>query len=524
MKKQDISKLVQCILQMANRIIYGIENTRAPFFIFIFTFITFVTLRNFIQPFSGYEKISSTTFIHYYLFHILLALALIVLFRIATQSPIKKVARVVLIGHIVAIIPPVLDFLISGGAGLWETYLIPGEHSQLLLRFFTFFGDFKEFGVTPGMRMEIGLALVAGFLYIYTKRRNLIKGIWYTFLVYTTIFCFISAPFILKAIIELFGFTYNYSDRLFIDFYSAISILLGIVIAILVNKQYFLIILRDMRLLRVFYFLSMFTIGISIGLSVGNFGLTIHKIFHLLFITASIVCAFMYSVITNNFADYDIDRVSNPKRPLFNATVNIDVYQKLAWIFLGLALFYSAIVDFTTLFLIVLFIGIYYLYSMPPIRFKRVTFFSKLAISTNSLALTLLGFFTITGRLHDVVPSIQYPSMIFPIYLIGITAMANIIDIKDYLGDKQSGIRTLPVIFGLARAKVIIGLLFVLTYSMLFFVVRFLNAPLYWFFIIMCLGIAQFILINWRKYRESAVFVVMLVTIWLIIYMIFLYL
>ena len=524
MKKQDISKLVQRILQMANRIIYGIENTRAPFFIFIFTFISSVTLRNFLEPFSTHDTVSSTRFTHYYLFHIVLTLALIVLFRIATQSPIKKVARVVLVGHIVVIIPPVFDFLISGGAGLWETYLIPGEHSQLLLRFFTFFGDFKEFGVTPGMRIEIGLALVAGFLYIYTKRRNLIKGIWYTFLVYTTIFCFFSAPFILKAIIELFGFTYNYSDRLFIDFYSAISILLGIVIAILANKQYFLIILRDMRLLRVFYFLSMFTIGVSIGLSVGNFGLTIHEIFHLLFITASIVCAFMYSVITNNFADYDIDRVSNPKRPLFNTTVNIDVYQKLAWIFLGLALFYSAIVDFTTLFLIVLFIGIYYLYSMPPIRFKRVTFFSKLAISTNSLALTLLGFFTITGRLHDVVPSIQYPSMIFPIYLIGITAMANIIDIKDYLGDKQSGIRTLPVIFGLARAKVIIGLLFVLTYSMLFFVVRFLNAPLYWFFIIMCLGIAQFILINWRKYRESAVFAVMLVTIWLIIYMIFLYL
>jgi 4-hydroxybenzoate polyprenyltransferase len=483
-----------------------------------------VTLRNFLEPISTHDKISLIRYTHYYLFYIVLALALIVLFRIATQSPIKKVARVVLVGYIIAIIPPVLDLLITGGAGLQETYLLPGGHSQLLLRFFTFFGDFKEFGVTPGIRIEIGLILLASFIYIYTyaKSHKLIRGIGYTFLVYTTIFCFYISPFIIKAIMELFGLTYSYSDMLFTDFFGAISIFLVIVIALLANKKYFLIILKDMRLLRLFYFLSMFAIGVSLGVSVGSYRLTMYNIFDFLFIVVSIVCAFTYSVITNNFTDYDIDRITNPGRPLFNATVNIDVYRRIAWIFLGLALFYSAIVNFTTLFIIVLFIGNYYLYSMPPVRFKRVTFFSKLAISMNSLALTLLGLFIITGRLYEV-PDIKYPSIIFPVYLIGFTAMANMIDIKDYLGDKQSGIKTLPVIFGLARAKVIIGLFFVLAYGMLYFVVRYLNAPLYWFFIIMGLGMVQFILINWRKYRESAVFAGMLVTIWLIVYMILSY-
>jgi homogentisate phytyltransferase/homogentisate geranylgeranyltransferase len=517
-----MSKFVQGILQMANRVISGIEDTRVPFVCFVFTFLFAVTIRNFLEPFSTHDIISSVRYTHYYLFHILLASTLIVLLRIATQSPLKKVARVVLVSYIIVIIPPLLDLLITRGAGLWETYLVPGAHSQLLLRFFTFFGEFKDLGVTFGQRVEIGLALVGCFLYVCAKRRSLIRGIWYTFLAYAIIFCYFITPFIFKVITELIGFVYVYSDKLFINFYCVISILVGIVLAILANRQYFLIILRDMRLLRVLYFLSIFAVGIALGLSAAAFGITLDKVFHFIFIAFSIVCAFMYSVITNNFADYEIDKISNPGRPLFNATINIEVYQRLAWLFLGLALFYAAIVNFTTLFLMALFIGNYYLYSIPPIRFKRVPFFSKLAISINALALTMLGFFTITGQVYGV-PSIQYPSIIFPIYLIGFTAMANVIDIKDYLGDKQSGIKTLPVILGLSRAKIVIGLFFVLTYGALYFVVQYLGAPLYWFFIIMGLGIVQFILINWRRYIESAVFVVMLVTIWLLIYLIFLY-
>ena len=60
----------------------------------------------------------------------------------------------------------------------------------------------------------------------------------------------------------------------------------------------------------------------------------------------------------------------------------------------------------------------------------------KLVISLNSLALAILGFFTITNSIRNI------PVIIFPIFLIGITAMANMIDIKDYHGDKQVGIKT----------------------------------------------------------------------------------
>jgi len=132
-------------------------------------------------------------------------------------------------------------------------------------------------------------------------------------------------------------------------------------------------------------------------------------------------------------------------------------------IFLGLALFYAGVVNFPTFFIISLFIGNYFLYSAPPLRIKRIPFFSKLLISLNSLILIILGFFIITGSI------INFPWEITIVFLIGATAVANFIDIKDYEGDKKVGVKTLPVILGIRKAKFLISLFFILTYLSVYF-------------------------------------------------------
>src|SRR5205085_9038295 len=99
-----------------------------------------------------------------------------------------------------------------------------------------------------------------------------------------------------------------------------------------------------------------------------------------------------------------------------------------------------------------------YIYSMPPIRFKRVLLFSKLIIAINSLAMILLGYRLLNGDI------LFFPAVIIPLLLIGFTLTANVIDIKDYEGDKIGGIITLPGLLGLYWSKLIIGMAFLVTY------------------------------------------------------------
>ena len=79
---------------------------------------------------------------------------------------------------------------------------------------------------------------------------------------------------------------------------------------------------------------------------------------------------------------------------------------------------------------------------------------------------------------------------------------ANVIDIKDYEGDKAGGITTLPGVLGLGLSRLLIGIAFLLTYVSFAFL---LNSP-YYFFIFFAVGLVQFYLVNKKVYQENQVF------------------
>jgi 4-hydroxybenzoate polyprenyltransferase len=522
MSKLSILSKGIIVYQRVNAAINRLENLKSPFLYFILTFAFAITLRFFIELLSTHDKIELIVFAHYSLFYTAIALSLILIFHLTTKTAVTKVAKVILPGFLILVIAPSIDLLISGGKGIRMTYLLPDVHNDLLWRFITFFGDLEaagpiqEIGVTPGIKVELALVLLGSFYYFLVKRRNLLKSIGYTFLTYAILFVFAISPFIIKYFVELLGLGYNFSHELFISFFVTAIFLLGVAIAYFGNKQQFVNIIKDIRLVRIVYYFSMFALGVIIGLSNHVFELTATNLFHFIFIPISILFACLFSIVTNNIVDYEIDKISNHERPLITGNIRLDMYRKLAWVFFGLAMVYAVVVNFVTLFFILLFIGNYFLYSMPPLRLKRITFFSKLAISINSLALAMLGFLTIT---HSLTLN-GFPGIAFPIILIGVTALANMIDIKDYYGDKQLGIKTLPVVLGLTWAKRVIGIFFLLTYGSIFFVVQYLNVPIYFFFVFILFGVAQFFLVNRKNYNERPVLLLCLFSIVVIIYFI----
>jgi 4-hydroxybenzoate polyprenyltransferase len=124
------------------------------------------------------------------------------------------------------------------------------------------------------------------------------------------------------------------------------------------------------------------------------------------------------------------------------------------------------------------------------------------------MAMIMLGYFFLVGH-FKILAAMRSPARLIVLFWVLFTAPVNFIDLKDYAGDKQAGIKTLPVIFGLAGSKKIIGVFFLIAYLSVYFMFRnvYLLAPL------AGLGILQFFLINRKNYDERPVFIVYLFSI-----------
>ena len=172
----------------------------------------------------------------------------------------------------------------------------------------------------------------------------------------------------------------------------------------------------------------------------------------------SILFAALFTLIWNNISDLEIDKISNPTRPLVTQSISLGCYKKISYGALALSLFFAFEVNPSVLLLVSTAILLYFLYTQPPVRFKRIPVISKLAISFNSLIAVLLGYFLLT---HEFT---AFPVLLIPIYLIGLTLAANVIDLKDIEGDRACGIKTLPVLIGNNLTKLIICLGFLIVY------------------------------------------------------------
>lgn len=492
------------IIHIFRKLIAALENPKIPFGNYILTFVFIMTLRNFLEMFSDNEEISFELFAHYSLSYTCLAMALMVLFYFATREPIHNIARMILVSFMVLVLAPTLDLIISLGKGYNMSYMLPGIHENLLYRFFTFFGPFDKFGVSPGIRIEIALVLVASGIYFYIKTENILRSIFFSFLTYCLFFLYGIMPYAARFFLNVCGLEYTYSALLMRNVYLLLILILVAILYALYRRNYFIEILKDLRYLRILHYIVMFVFGIVLAREA--FVLTEETLFYLIFTSASIVFAGLFSLITNNLIDYDIDKISNTSRPSVSKSIPTGHYMKLAWIAFIMAIIYSLAVSFTTMFLILLSIAVYYFYSMPPLRLKRVLFFSKMLIALNSLVLLIAGFLFMGGKL-------QVPMELMLFILIGFTAVINFIDIKDFEGDKQAGIKTLPTIMGLKKSKLLIALFFAIIYPCSYFILK----EKILLFPAIITGCILFFLIIRKKYDERPVFLVYLSSIILLI-------
>jgi len=128
---------------------------------------------------------------------------------------------------------------------------------------------------------------------------------------------------------------------------------------------------------------------------------------------------------------------------------------------------------------------------------------AKFLMAIITLLLTLSGYSLLAPATLD-----YFPANIILFFIIFFTITFNFVDVKDYSGDKKSGIKTIPTIFGENNGKKIIGSASVFAYTITPF---FLNK-----FVLLLpsivSGIILFHLINRKKYNDNTTYLFYLFT------------
>ena len=206
--------------------------------------------------------------------------------------------------------------------------------------------------------------------------------------------------------------------------------------------------------------------------------------------------AALYAIISNNLADLEADRLTNPHRPHVLGTIDPATYHRAGLIAQALALTFAALLSWP-MFIATAAISLgYYLYSCPPFRLKRIPILAKTIIGLNSLIVTVTGYVLSGGKLTEF----PLPWALF--VLIPLSLSANFVDLKDTAGDRATGIRTLPVILGQRPATYLIALFTLLTYLCAGLL---LDIPILWP-LVMANAILHIFFLLRQPYREGPVF------------------
>jgi 4-hydroxybenzoate polyprenyltransferase len=479
----------------------NIENSKKSLCFFIWLWIAVITTRNVVEPISTGFGWALRFMVHYSLWYGCLATFLVIVVHLVTKAEIIKVARIVLFTFFLIILAPLIDLVITGGYQM--EYFMPHKDDLWERYVYSMFIHKKGPGASLGQRIEIGIVLVCSFIYVSHKTRSFIRSLIGLLAVYNVIFFLSALPFFLYWFSLLIGVSVPPDQTILLT--KAIVILGFFAIHGLFcvwNRKLYWAMLKNLRWLRLAHYLLMVLVGMALaGFHIGAINLVIAL--NLVLVTMSFTFASFHAIAINDIHDVQIDKISNPRRPLVTKVISKKTYGLLAQVALWLGLLYAAVAGTAPFIVVVIILLNYYLYSAPPLRLKRYLYGSKLLISLNTLLSLLLGYALMD---KDI---LEFPKSIIAFVLIVYTACINFIDIKDYEGDKKARIRTLPVVLGLNKSKKLTGIFFIIAYGIfscsydIFHLT--INRQLFIAISLIC-GILEYLLITRNKYNEMPVF------------------
>lgn len=478
-------KYVEKLRALANQTPITLES-------WLLSFIGIVMVRLFLEQYSSfvprqYVLIDLPTIIHYSIFILTANLAIIAILTVSTKTSLKERFTLSLFGSFILWLPPIADLILSKGHGFFMDYLFVPSH-DLIIKYFTFFGLYKGDGATPGIQIEIALILITVFIYVkYIAHKSSLRASITALLTYTVIFILAAMPSLISLFLPHQTF-FGQSLPVGIDLYNSVNssaliqnninpqfsapaislfdlgfnkIMAGInlvvamvalsVIFFSASKEKFLAIIKNNRPERTAHYLLLITIGALLGGKIFFYHWI--NVFSFFLTLIAFSSARFFSVCQNDLHDIPIDTISNSNRPLIQGKVTGADMAFASKIFLIIALLSAYAVSHYVLFFVFLFIFLSHIYSVPPLRLKRIPLLNSFIMGLASLSVFMAGLF---------LTSPDKSIMAFPLFtacglIIAFTLSSAVKDIKDIKGDRASGVWTIPVLLGEKRAKYIIA-------------------------------------------------------------------
>ena len=164
--------------------------------------------------------------------------------------------------------------------------------------------------------------------------------------------------------------------------------------------------------------------------------------------------------------DLEIDRVNKPRRPLTSGRLTIAQARRFTSITYLLSLVLAWMVApggrHECFWLVVVAVMCTFIYSVPPLRTKRLGIWANVTIAIpRGTLLKVAGWSSV-----KTIMSIEawYIGAIFGLFLLGATTTK---DFADMEGDRLGGCRTLPIQYGVRRAAWMISPSFVVPFAMI---------------------------------------------------------
>jgi chlorophyll synthase len=160
-----------------------------------------------------------------------------------------------------------------------------------------------------------------------------------------------------------------------------------------------------------------------------------------------------YTQIMNDYYDREIDAINEPYRPIPSGAISIPQVITQIWVLLlggiGIAYILDRWAGHTFPTITVLAIGgsfLSYIYSAPPLKLKQNGWLGSYALGASYIAIPWWTGHALFGELN---PTIIVLTLFYSFAGLGI-AIVN--DFKSVEGDRQLGLKSLPVMFGITTA------------------------------------------------------------------------
>lgn len=503
-------------------------------------FLSMLFLRNFLEQFVAKSvpltsQESLLELIHNLYFFLLVLILLWLYLSLILRINPSKLAFSMCWASALMLLPPVIDMIKSGGEIYWSFYLLSSP-SDLWKQFTSIFGHLPSGIVYYGTKITFIFAIVLCVGVIFAKTKDWIRASISAFAIYVILFFMGSFPSLffyaysffmetkkvssIKAfeIVQFFGspqrilgidtldFKYALAYKVEL-FYYILLIFLSAALFFMISRKKFLAVFWNLRFPQLFYHAGLLFVGMGLGYLNfrENFSFDIFSLAVTGILSISVWLSWLASVVANDIYDLEIDKISNPNRPLPKGIFSVSEYAQFGVICLLLSLLGGITIGFNFFALLLVYQIIAWFYSAPPFRLKKFPGIATFTSALASIAIIFLGYILLSS--DQTIYTLSWRIVL--LFVICYTISIPIKDFKDIEGDKKYGIWTIPVIFKKDNARVIVAASHFVSYILSVF---FLNESKLFFWAIV-FGAINYAIVISKKIDSRRVFWWVLLTI-----------